>query len=194
MRSRGQFTVQGTGGEAVQVTAIWHSPISRERSRIVCSAFEAAQAPRSRRDRCRARLVGAIDRLSAEDVERVMVQVEALGRHGGRVGVRDGHVARLGEVIEQRVPTRLLGRPSSLNVRCSENIGHSGFWSVLLFLTPSGPSIWCRNPSLPRYRSPIRQPGQSRSKKPARWVGPASERTPPCTASLPAPAASPKRP
>ena len=45
---------------------------------------EAAEVPRSERDRCRARLVGAIDRLSSDDLERILVQVEALGRFRGK--------------------------------------------------------------------------------------------------------------
>jgi transcriptional regulator with XRE-family HTH domain len=45
---------------------------------------EAPDVPRSERDRCRARLPGTIDRLSADDLERLMVQVEALSRHRGK--------------------------------------------------------------------------------------------------------------
>jgi len=49
--------------------------------------MEAAEVPRSERDRCRARLVGAVDRLSGDDLERVMVQVEAWGDAEERAGV-----------------------------------------------------------------------------------------------------------
>jgi len=43
--------------------------------------IEAAEIPRSERERCRARLFGAVNRLSADDLDRVLVQVEALSRH-----------------------------------------------------------------------------------------------------------------
>jgi hypothetical protein len=52
--------------------------------------IEAGEVPSSERDRCRARLAGAIDRLSADDLGRVMVKVEALGRHMA-LRLREGH-------------------------------------------------------------------------------------------------------
>jgi hypothetical protein len=45
---------------------------------------ETSEVPRPERDCCRAQVVGAIDRLSGDDLERVMVQVEALSRLRGK--------------------------------------------------------------------------------------------------------------
>jgi len=43
--------------------------------------IEGADLPRSERERSKARLSGAVDQLSADDLDRVLVQVEALSRH-----------------------------------------------------------------------------------------------------------------
>jgi transcriptional regulator with XRE-family HTH domain len=45
---------------------------------------EAGEIPRSERERSKARLFGAVERLSADDLERVLVQVEALSRYRGK--------------------------------------------------------------------------------------------------------------